>query len=157
MGGFLALATAARRADVRCVASVAGVNFGLLGKRAFETPKARAEMAQLFADATTGPIRGTSGDALADELVANRDAFDLVRGAPHLAGRPVLLVAGSRDALVPFAEHHDPLAQALRAARARSLTTWTLDADHAFSSARVELTRMVIDWLRDRCYAVSPS
>jgi fermentation-respiration switch protein FrsA (DUF1100 family) len=145
MGGFLALTVASERTDVRCVVSLAGANLGLFGAAA-QDPPGRARLEQGLGGAMA-PIAGVKLADLIGELVANADGFDLPRSvAAGLAGRPVLLVAGERDAITPPAAHHAPLLAALPGA-----TGVELDADHAFSSQRIALAHTVTDFLASRC------
>lgn len=145
MGGFLALTVASERADVRCVASLAGANLGVFGASAHD-PKGRAQLEQGFGR-SMGPIAGVTLGVLIEELALNADTFDLPRSAaPALGDRPVLLVAGARDDVTPPAVHHEPLLAALPGA-----TGVVLDADHAFSSQRIALARTVVDFLAARC------
>jgi hypothetical protein len=149
MGGFLALTVASERTDVRCVASLAGANLGLLGLLALD-PKGRGQLEQGFGPSMR-PIAGTTLAQLIDELAANADAFDTTRRAPALASRPVLLVAGGRDDVTAPSVHHDPLVAAFAAADAPAVTTEVLDADHAFSSRRIALAHTLVDWMETRC------
>ena len=102
-------------------------------------------------DGWSGPIHGTSGAALVAEVRDNEQRFDLRNHAAQLATKPVLLVAGSRDEVAPPALHHEPLAAAIAAQPGAQLHTAVLDADHAFSDRRVELTRLVLAWLEHDC------
>jgi hypothetical protein len=58
----------------------------------------------------------------------------------------VLLACGNRDGVAPPQLHHDPLVRAFRLAGAR-LTELRLDTDHGFVEARLELARILVDWL----------
>jgi dipeptidyl aminopeptidase/acylaminoacyl peptidase len=150
MGGFAALTTASELPEVDCAAALAGANLGLLARAvAGDAQLASATARQL--DAWSGPLHGTSGEALVGELVAAGARYDLVGRAPALAAKPVLLVAGLRDADTPIGLHHAPLAEALRSAGAARLGEVVLDADHAFSDHRVALARSVLDWLDAAC------
>jgi len=149
MGGFLALSVAAERTDVRCAASLAGANLGLFGLAAND-PKGRSQLEQGFG-ASMRPIQGVTLAQLIDELAANVEPFDTTRRAGALASRPLLLVAGARDDVTPPPAHHDPLVAALSAAGAPSVEAVVLDADHAFSSRRIELARTLVDWMETRC------
>ena len=71
--------------------------------------------------------------------------------APMLATKPTLLVAGARDDVTPPAAHHAPLVAAIRAQGGTLLRELTLDSDHAFSDARIALTRAVLDWAERDC------
>jgi dipeptidyl aminopeptidase/acylaminoacyl peptidase len=149
MGGFLALTEGAENPAVRCVASLAGANLGVFGAVA-ATPQGRAELEKRLGG-WSGPIKGTSGKKLVKQLADNAKRFDTTARAAALAPRPVLLVAASRDEAVAPAQHHDPLVAAFAAAGAKRTTDVVLDADHAFSSQRVALTRVVVDWLANEC------
>jgi pimeloyl-ACP methyl ester carboxylesterase len=150
MGGFLALLTASEDPGLRCAVSIAGANLGAFGRGAARGAAARTALVEALG-ASTGPLRGTSGAAAADELAANAERWDLVARAPALAARPVLLVAGSRDEATPPAEHHAPLVAALRAAGAAQAGEVVLPGDHAFSDQRVALTRAVLGFLDAHC------
>ena len=93
------------------------------------------------------PIRGTSAYAHTAEARTHAAEWDLVPRAAQLTGRPVLLLAGRRDVVVPPALHHEPLAAALRAQPSAQLTTEVLDSDHSFTERRITLARAVVTWL----------
>ena len=149
MGGFAALVSASELPQVECVASLAGPDLGLWAGAA-RTPEGEAAMAKRL-DTWGGPIRGTSGAALVAEVRDDAARFELRNHAAALAAKPVLLVAGSRDDVVPVAQHQEPLAAAIAAQPGARLRTAVLDADHAFADRRVELTRLVISWLTSEC------
>ena len=149
MGGFLAIIAASEDPGVRCVASLAGANLGLLGLAA-ANPDRRAEFEKALGG-WSGPIRGASGKKLVAELMKNADRFDTTRRAKALATRPVLLVAGSRDAVTPASVHHDPLVAAFAAAGAKHTRSVVLDADHAFSDKRIALAHAVVEWIGAEC------
>lgn len=156
-GGFTGAMTFAADPDVACLIYVAGANVGALGKAAAADPEARAAIAAALGqdmDFEGGPIKAEPETAIR-ELVEQADAFDLTTVAPSLAGRPVLMVAGTRDETAPKADHHDPLLAALRASERADVTEILLDDDHYFSAHRVELSRRVVEWLRERCWPTS--
>jgi fermentation-respiration switch protein FrsA (DUF1100 family) len=98
-------------------------------------------------DPQLGPLRGASGQALAQDMVDHATQWQLERYAHVLAGKRVLLVAATRDAIVPLGEVYEPLGAALRQEGARHLTAATLDADHGFSNSRVRLAHLLVRWL----------
>jgi hypothetical protein len=145
---------AAESADVECAASLAGANLGLLGP-SLADPGQAARVGQSFELWGAGAIRDLDGAALAAELRQGAERFDLTRRAPALAAKPVLLVAGRRDAVARPELHHAPLAGAIAAQPGARLTQVVLDADHAFSGSRIELTRTVLAFLEQQCAAPS--
>lgn len=151
MGGFVAVQAGAKNAEVRCVVSLAGANMGSLGGL-MQDPAVRAGVAARF-DSWSGSIVLAPGHSLSTELFEHAKEFDLLRLAEPLADRDVLLVAGRRDEVTPPALHHEPLREAFARKRSEGarLDAVMLDADHAFSSQRVALTREVVGWLGTNC------
>jgi pimeloyl-ACP methyl ester carboxylesterase len=146
MGGFAALMTAAAQPSVTAVASVAGVDFGALAALCRADPAVRAAWVEAFAG-ELGPLRGTSGEALVDELEAAGGSWRLGGLAPRLADRPVLLIGGSRDTVTPPGVHHEPVVAAFRAQPVARLEHHVLPTDHALSDHRVALARTVLGFL----------
>jgi len=150
MGGFAALLSASELASVDCAASLAGANLGLWSE-VIASPEGAQQVARVL-DGWSGPLRGTSGNELVEEVRANAERFDLRRHAKELATKPILLVAASRDDLAVPALHHDPLAAAIAAQPGARLETAVLDSDHAFADRRIELAHHVVGWLTRECH-----
>jgi pimeloyl-ACP methyl ester carboxylesterase len=147
MGGFMALTAGSEHERVRCIGSLAGANLGLFGR--LEGAPRDATASQL--EAWSGPLQGSSGEALVAETAVLAERFDLNRRAAALAGRPLYLAAGRFDRIAAPELHHAPLVEALRAVGPTSLRVQVFDADHSFSSRRIALARGVIAWLEDDC------
>jgi uncharacterized protein len=145
LGGFAALHGAVADSSVRAVAALAPGDFGRRGER-LKDPEAFAASVRRL-DPQLGALRGTSGQVLAQDMVSHAAEWQLERYAHVLAGKRVLLVAATRDAVVPLGEVYEPLGAALRQEGALHLTAATLDADHGFSNSRVTLARLVVRWL----------
>ena len=151
MGGAAALISAAELEAVGCVGAMAGANLGALADRVRESPEAAAESARTFHAWGEGRVRGVSGEALVEDLLAQPERWRTTTHAAALATKPVLLVAGSRDEVTPPAAHHAPLVAAIEARGGALLTARVLDDEHQFSSTRVALTREVLAWLSASC------
>ncbi|WP_433057023.1 alpha/beta hydrolase family protein [Dactylosporangium sp. CS-033363] len=137
IGGFAALHTAAGDASVRAVAALAAYDLGAVS----QAPQGVLDEARTMFAGDPLPLRGTSGDALYEEMCTHGAAWQLKNLAPRLAGRPVLLVAAAHDTVAWPELHYDPLVAAVDAEAV------TLPADHVFSDHRVALTRAVIQFL----------
>lgn len=146
MGGFTALMTAATDPAIIGAASFAGFDFGAEARAIRADPGSRAPLEAAFEDALA-PLAGAGAAELVDEFLERGEAWSLTRQAPRLADRPVLLVAGARDEVAPIARHHEPLVRALEGAGALRLEVMVLDADHGFTTARLELARVFLNWL----------
>lgn len=80
---------------------------------------------------------------------ASTPALPFTSGGETLqgAGRPVLLVGTSRDAVTPYEAHHVPLVKAYEAQRAARLEHHVFPSDHALSDHRLAPARTVVDFL----------
>ena len=88
-------------------------------------------------------LADTSPEAMADELIAGRPAFDFLQAAPGLARKP-LLVLSSDDGLAP---QTDALIAAVRANGSTQITAYHAATDHSWSDRRIDLAAHVIRWL----------
>ncbi|MEO0346735.1 MAG: alpha/beta fold hydrolase [Pseudomonadota bacterium] len=144
MGGFAALQTAAADADVACAVGIAAANIG--------TYAARGDAAKAGFAAYTDNLfmlAGLDGATAVAELVANADAFDLRNLGPQLAGRPVLLITGTGDTVVPVDMQRSIAASWQEAGPV--LTTREIPGDHSFAADRLSMQREVIEWLQQSC------
>jgi dipeptidyl aminopeptidase/acylaminoacyl peptidase len=146
LGGFAALMSAASNPSITAVASVAGFDFGAVAEIARADPTVRASLVTEW-DAELGPLHGTSGDALVAEMEAAGAVWSLSTLAPALAGRPVLLIGTSRDAVTPADLHHRPLVDAYLTYPIRRLEHHVFGTDHALSDHRIRLIRTLLDFL----------
>lgn len=136
MGGWTALHLAASDARVRAVAAIAPV--GHHGER---TP---AET-RAFVKRSCGALRVGDPDSLADDFFATVRPRDPVAAAGMLAGRPLLLIHGDRDPLIPLSVSREIHAAAGRPKRLVVIR----GAEHHFLPQRERLARLTADWLRD--------
>ncbi|NUP75920.1 MAG: alpha/beta fold hydrolase [Nonomuraea sp.] len=150
LGGFAALMTAAADPSVVAVASAAAFDFGTVAALCRADPSVRASWAETF-DGELGPLRGTSGEALAAEMEAAGDSWRLAGLAPALADRPVLLIGTGHDPVTPYRVHHEPVVAAYRAQPVKRLEHHLFPTDHALSDHRVTLARTVLDFLARAC------
>lgn len=153
MGGWLALAGAADDPTIPCTIALAPWNLGRVGAL-LSDPKAdsRRFVASFTTntDSISGPLRGTSSDALVREVVASKTSWDFTAFASRLADRATLVVTSSRDETAPEFQRAglDSAMERLGVRRYRSLT---IDDDHTFSAHRLNVARFVIDWIQSAC------
>ncbi|XVQ83119.1 alpha/beta hydrolase family protein [Microbispora siamensis] len=146
-GAFAALTTAAADPGVSAVASVSAFDFGSVAVACRDDAALRAAYVEGFGEDLL-PLKGTSGAALVDEMIAAGEAWSLSALAPKLADRPVLLVGtAGRDTVTPAAEHHDPVVAAYTAYPVPRLEHRVFVTDHALSDHRLELAETVRDFL----------
>jgi hypothetical protein len=80
---------------------------------------------------------------MAEEVLANRSAFDMRNAAKGLASRPLLLVI-SNDI---FVDDGRQLLDAIGHAGGKRADLVQIPTDHNYSSKRISLESTVIDWL----------
>ena len=151
VGGFAALAGAANDTEVACVAALAPANPAVWAQ-VFADPENAQRRAGLegYIDGA-GPIRGLSGKAMVDEVIAHADALNTFTMGKRLGNRPVLVVAASKDTVLPPPVYFDPLVSALMASNPDRVSSRLLDGDHAFSWTRITLMETVLDWTKSSC------
>lgn len=137
LGGWVTAFTAAQDKRLLGAAMISAGNIGKLGMLP------RAEGVKLMRDNGLEALAGTSPEIMADEIIANRDAFDFAKVAPQLAGTN-LLVLTSNDGLAPMS---DELVAGIKAARGAKLKALHVATDHSWSDSRIRLQSEIIDWL----------
>ena len=153
MGGWLALAGAADDPAIRCTVALAPWNVGRVGALLSDPQLDSRRFVADFTrntDSVSGPLRGSSADALIQEVIAAKDAWDFSAFASRLVDRATLVVTSTRDEASPDFQRTglDAAMQELGVRRYRSLS---VDDDHAFSAHRLGIAKFVIAWLRSAC------
>ncbi len=150
LGGYTALAAASRDSELPCVATMAAADLSVYadGIRAGR-PEALDFLA--YADSLF-MLRGLSGDSMRRDLLDTaREQLDVKGFGPALAGKSVLLVAAASDQVTPPALMHEPVVAAYRGVDGLRLSSHVLTGDHSFSWSRLELTRLIRDWMLAEC------
>ncbi len=138
MGGWVTAMTAGHDKDLAGAIMISAANLGAIGK---QYPRQAA--IRLWTDNGLEALAGTSGEIMADEIIANAPAFDFVSQSTALAGTPMLVLT-SDDGLAP---QSDALVAAIHAAHGRKVTTGHAATDHGWSDSRIKLESDVIGWL----------
>ncbi len=156
MGGFAALAAAAKDKQVGCVIGLSPADYGIRGSM-FEgesAAQARAGFAA-YVDGEhllgRGSLKGTSGKKLLAEIANNMEAFSVWKQAGEFSGRNVFLLAAKDDTVLPPDVYHKALVAAFKQADDVSLTHKLMEGDHSYSWTRLALTQEVVKWLGANC------
>ncbi len=137
MGGWVTALTAAKDKQLLGAAMISAANLGRFA--AMPRDQLAAGMKANGQEA----LAGTSPDIMADELIANAAAFDLMTAAPTLAATD-LFILSSDDGLAPGT---DALAAAIRKGGGTKVKTLHVATDHSWSDARVRLQGEILGWL----------
>lgn len=137
MGGWITALTAGHDKGLLGAALISAANLGPRGAMP------RDALAKGMLENGMEALAGTSPETMADEIIANKEAFDFVKVAPQLAGTP-LLVLSSDDGLAPDT---DALVTAIKGRGGKKVKSVHVATDHSWSDARIRLQSEVIDWL----------
>jgi acetyl esterase/lipase len=136
MGGWVTALTAAQDRGLIGAILISAADMGDMGQLPRE--KVAAEMAD-----NMEALAGVTAESMADEVIANHEAFSLNNAVAGLAHLP-LLVLTANDGLAPRA---DSLVKAIQAKGGKQVTTIHAETDHGWSDHRIYLETVVIDWI----------
>lgn len=142
MGGFMAADAAADDPSVAGLFLLDPWDIGSLAA-GLGTPEGRAAW-RAEAAADLPPLSGTSEQALADEIVAGAERFDLASRVASFGNRPLAIYGAERG----IADHGRASVEAAREAGNRHVSGGVWDTDHSFSDRRIALSMALVDWLR---------
>ncbi|HSG52758.1 MAG TPA: alpha/beta hydrolase [Rheinheimera sp.] len=148
MGGHMAIAGILDNPAVRCSVAWDGANLGARDGGLINDPKTTIPWKE-YSD-TLFMLNGWSGLKAQRETEENSNQLDLIRRAPKINGRPVLLI-GANTAVIPHEQHIAPLLKALSATTGSQITYKLIDDDHSFNSTRELLIDTTITFLDNHC------
>lgn len=137
MGGWVTALTAAHDKGLIGAAMISAGNLGTIGRLP------RDQVVKLMRENGQEALAATSPEIMADEMIANKDAFDFAKAAPRLTDTN-LFVLSSDDGLAFMS---DELSNAIKAAKGTKLKTLHVATDHSWSDSRIRLESEIIDWL----------
>ncbi|OYU71643.1 MAG: alpha/beta hydrolase [Alphaproteobacteria bacterium PA2] len=137
MGGWVTALVGGQDYGLAGVGLISAANMGR------ERGQNRAQAAAFMAD-NMEALAGVTAESMAEEISANREAFDFTHQAKGLAAKPVLILT-SNDGLAPQAEE---LARAIREAGGARVQVLHQATDHGWSDRRIALQAAVINWLQ---------
>lgn len=137
MGGWVTALTAAHDKALLGAAMISAGNMGKIGMLP------RNEAVTRLRENGMEALAGTTPEIMADEIIANRDAFDFAKAAPRLVDTS-LFVLTSDDGLAFMS---DELTGNVKALKGTKLKTLHVATDHSWSDKRIRLASEIIDWL----------
>jgi pimeloyl-ACP methyl ester carboxylesterase len=150
LGGYAALASGARDADLACVVALSPANL-LLWQRAAGEKDEGFDALAAYADSLF-MLRGFSGQVAFEELTETAPAeLDTAAFGAGLRGKSVLMMVGERDETTPPDTMFDPVVAAYEKVEGLDLTVRKLDDDHSFSSSRLTLAAHILAWTDAHC------
>lgn len=138
MGGWVTALTAAHDKGLLGAVMISAGGLGRIGTLP------REQAVTLFRDNGMEALAGTSPENMADEVIANKDAFSFTAAAPRLADTH-LFVLTSDDGLAFFSQE---LVDDIKAVHGTHLKTLHVATDHSWSDSRIRLQSEIIGWLK---------
>ncbi|WP_262693551.1 alpha/beta hydrolase [Kordiimonas aquimaris] len=142
LGGFTALVASIENPQIQCTVALAPAN---------SYPRA-AQITDLDAlpDTFVPGLKNYSYADLVRQILADKARFDFVPRMGAYKSRPLLLISGLQDTVLPM-ETQVPIAEAAQKAKAAHFEHVTFDAGHSFSSHRIGLMKHVSSWMGAHC------
>lgn len=148
MGGYMALGTIIDNPDILGAVWIAGGNISEFGKWASENQKNQA-LYRKYIKESSAALNGIDIEYLVQDVMNNQSKWDLRSHAEILAQKKLLMIGASYDTEVPLNMHYKPLVEKLKSLNAEGLSAVVLNTDHSFSNKRIELTGIIVAWLKD--------
>jgi hypothetical protein len=148
LGGFAALITIANHPEIKSMAFMVGYNFGRYAKGLFGDEIKIRKAEEFWADCFA-PLSGITQEQFIEELIENREKWDLVNHAMKLKDKKLLFVCGEYDRVADMENHNDPIVQILKNINSISLSEVILKTDHDCSNMRIKLAESLLEWLEN--------
>lgn len=146
-GGFNALMTTAGMNDITNCVSIAGFNFGYFGKLLKQFPAAREITLEGLKNGSA-IINSAEREILYEEIISHSDDWDLIDRVKSLSSKNVLMIGARRDFVAAIDIHHNPLVNSMIERKPTFFEHHILNCGHSFSDKRIELAKILVDWLK---------
>ena len=150
LGGYTSLATGRRDKQLVCVGAMSPVNMGVWAGGVNSNDPALDRVVN-YADHLF-MLHGFSGSAMRQQMKSASIAeVDTTTFGPGLRGKSVFMVVGEQDNVTPAAVMFNPVVAAYAKDKEVKLQHHIISGDHSFSWSRLQLTRLVLDWMDEDC------
>jgi pimeloyl-ACP methyl ester carboxylesterase len=153
-GGGMAFTYAANHPEIKEVFSIAGNDHGIFMEEYNRNPEMRKTIDKMFNDlkAPTGHVRfakgGTPKEIAEMKIIELNPTYHLLKSAPLLAQKDILLIGGWDDNAVSIEHIILPLYRALINEKAKKVKITAVQDNHSFRNSRIELAQMIIEWIK---------
>ncbi len=148
-GGMLALLTA-RDLDVRDVMLLSPADPAKQWRLAAATEEGRLKRMRRL-EIICQPLGNACAEQLWQETAESLELFDFMNAVPELTRQRILIVGAEYDTTLPVDTYFTPQSEAL-ARQLPDVTSRLLPTGHNYNSHRMELAKILLDWLAARGY-----
>ena len=150
MGGYAALAAGRKDPGLACVGAMAPANLGLIAE-GIRSGESDALYFLDYAD-TLFMLRNFNGKHMREDLLSvSAMTLDTRYFGSGLRGKSVFMVVGENDNVTPVQTMFNPTVDAYKRDPGIELEYHVISGDHSFSWSRIQLTELVLNWLRRDC------
>jgi len=152
-GGGMALTYAANHSEIKAVFSIAGNDHGVFMEEYKRNQEMQKMIDKMFNDlkAQPGKVRfargGTPKEMVEMKIIKLNPTYHLLKSAPLLAQKDILLIGGWDDHNVSIENIILPMYRALRE-EAKTVRIIAFQDDHSFENSREGLARTIIEWIK---------
>lgn len=147
MGGFSSLYNSVYHNEIKHIATMGEFNCGSFGE-ILEINKVIFDYSVQAMEPAITFIRNTSAESLLNECIKNKTEWNLLNHLEKLKEKNLLLIGAKYDNIAPLEFHHIPLVGALKLLKAEKIEDHILTCGHSFSDKRIELARIISNWLK---------
>ncbi len=146
-GGFVAMYAGVHDDRIHRVASISGLNIGAFGKWLQNHEVENNVMYNLLSN--VGPLRGTSGKQLLEEIMNRHHFWDLTDLSAKFVKKDICITGAINDEVLPIDFHHRPLIECIQEISDANLTTKEFITTHSYSDHRIALAKFLLKWLNE--------
>ena len=149
-GGALALLTA-RDLDVRDLIVLSPSDPARQWQTAAATEEGRLRRMRRL-EAICGPLNNACAEQLWQETSENLHTFDIWLAIEQFSRQRVLIVGAQYDTTLPVEQYYERQRDGLTERLPGQVTAHLLPTGHNYNSHRMELTKILVDWLVEQGY-----
>jgi dipeptidyl aminopeptidase/acylaminoacyl peptidase len=150
-GGGMALTYAAQHPEIKKIISIAGNDHGAFMKEYIRNIELREMIDNIFEKlkAPDGPVRFAQGGTPNEiSKMKINPIYDLVKMAPSLKEKDILIICGWDDEQVKIENNILPFYRALKKEDAKKVKMIAFQDNHSFRNSRTEVAQKIIDWIK---------
>ncbi|TQV85557.1 alpha/beta hydrolase family protein [Aliikangiella coralliicola] len=147
-GGYAALRSATNEKSLACVTALSAANPAVIAKSERVNPDSRRYIGNYIDQLIM--LDSFSGESAAMELVKHQNKMDTRNYGEKLRGKNVLLIVGEEDTVTPPKLQKENYARYSKI-NGLNVTAKFIPGDHAFSTSRIQMQRLVVNWMSNHC------
>lgn len=150
-GGGMAFTYAAQHPEIKKIISIAGNDHGAFMKEYIRNIELKGTIDNIFErlKSPDGPVRFAKGGTPSEVAIIKMDPkYDLIKMAPLLKEKDILIICGWDDQQVKIENNILPFYRALKKENAKNVKMIAFQDNHLFINSRTEVAEKIIDWIQ---------